>query len=117
MHVHVCLAFMHRHVVACMDFLMMEFIHGMRYCSCNGTVTLTSLLSPTTLLSSLQGRVTALKLGQSLKVFMRYCYMIEEKNVYSMACNAIQGKKKVSMWPAMILILVAQKEWIEAMTF
>lgn len=100
-----------------MDFLMMEFIHGMRYCSCNGTVTLTSLLSPTTLLSSLQGRVTALKLGQSLKVFMRYCYMIEEKNVYSMACNAIQGKKKVSMWPAMILILVAQKEWIEAMTF
>ena len=43
--------------------------------------------------------------------------MIEEKNVYSMACNAIQGKKKVSMLPAMILILVAQKEWIEAMTF
>ena len=43
--------------------------------------------------------------------------MIEEKNFYSMACNAIQGKKKVSMLPAMILILVAQKEWIEAMTF
>ena len=28
MHVHVCLAFMHRHVVACMDFLMIECIHA-----------------------------------------------------------------------------------------